>query len=338
MKIKSNDLLNKLTNLSKGLNKALIDTGDSFIFNENGIMVTTGDIVVGTPFENIGTFTIKGDTLVKFLSKCKDTEFDITFDKDNNVLKLADDNKVAEFSINLDLGFTANTYMPEDLDSFINVSEDFEKGLYYTAGTALKTTTCDSHKVLMFIHINKGYIEASDAHRFARYNLTQTNIDGEYLVKADKFLQLAPKGITGFTTYKNYIFFKTQDDTLYGIPTVDNTYLPTERIIELTNEENTSKIVFDDSFSDTLARFMTVTDGSHNPMATLSNGQAVITYESANIKFKEKVRADYSGEEKKFNFNPVTLKQALLGTTCRIGNNVIRFDSDEKTYILYLAD
>lgn len=341
MKINSTELLNKLTSLSKGLDTTMVGTGDSFIFHKNSIFVYTGDVIATTQYEDLGNFKIKGDILIKFLAKSPNTEFEVSVDMEGGILSLYDENKKAEFSID-ESDIDVNTLVPAVQTQ--EVGKDFLDALNFVMYTAIKHTDCTNHKILEYIHVGKDYVEATDAHKLARVTLSETKLDKDFLIKADKLIKVKPDSIKELAVTEKFIYLKTNDDVLYALPTTDSQFLDTDGVIAQTESDNTFEVNFDDNLMNCLDRLIAVTDGKFQPKITIKNSKAVCSYLSDSVKFKETIKTDYEEKEEIiFSFNAQTLKKSLLNSKTYItvlphnSSKIIKFISGNKLYILYMA-
>jgi DNA polymerase III sliding clamp (beta) subunit (PCNA family) len=212
---------------------------------------------------------------------------------------------------------------------------DFYQALKFTA------TACDTDpsKNLSCVHVNQsGFLEGSDNHRFARWNLSAEMPLESFLIPARsvrELLKLTPEKIALST---GWVHFRSSSGTEISFRRYAEKYPDTSGILR---QKTPNQLTFPRSILEILERAAAFfkRDDELEECITLSfgDGRVKISSESEAGWFSERVKVEFSGDPVDLYIAPTLLKDILAQSLeCSFNDRVLRFTGENWTYLVSL--
>jgi len=334
MKINKKQLLDALEIVKPGLaSKEQLEQTTSFAFFGGRVVTYNNEISISAPIHGMEiTGAIQADNLYKFLGKIKKEEIELEV-KGNEIVITSGKSK-AGLTLQSEIKLPLNEDIAEKNDWNI-LPENFLQGVRFVVSACGKDTNLP---ILTCVHVSqKGFVEASDNYRIAKYHLGEDMPLNTFLMPSTSILTMVKLQPTQISEGKGWIHFKTEDEVIFSCRVFEDSYPDTKAFFNIQGE----KVTFPKTIEEVLdragvfAKRDTVMDETVN--ITISDRKLKVSSKSESGWFEEEVNMAYEGENLSFDVTPHLLKQILSETlACVVGKGKLQFEGESWVYITAL--
>jgi hypothetical protein len=329
MKVKTEDLLNALTNVKPALaGKAIMEQTDHFIFDDTYLRTYNDKIAISYPFETGINGAIKADEFYKLVSKitAKDLE-----------MGLNDDGKLV-----INAGTTEAEIMTHDeiacpiievqAKRWNKLAEGFENAAYFCSFSAAKTLAVVT---LTCLWLKDDMIISTDRFRASRYKV-KGKIP-QVLLPASVIKELKGYEPEKFVLENSWAHFKNKEGAIFSCRIIDGEY--PERVLDIfePNGDNI-KLPADLKGKIDIAKIFPDSDEDKEDVTIeVSKGKMTIVGESAIGKIKETTKIKYNKKGFKFEVSPEALQEIIAHTDEMIvGEDSLYFAGENFEHVISL--
>lgn len=333
MEIKTTNLRKALSIVKPGLaNKEYIEQTTSFAFIEGKVVTYNDELCIMHPIEGLElSGAIQAEALYALLGKIK--EDTIKLDIEGNSLSLRAGKVKAEFF------FEHTIKLPLDQDvatvgKWHKIPDNLLRFIKLATGSCAKSM---SFGELTGVHVTKeGIIESGDTYRYTRCNTSKLAVEGFVIPAncAEEIVKIEP-ALTEMSEGDGWIHFRNERGTQISSRVYADDFPDISRFFIMEG----GAFTFPTEAADMIERAEIFAKQDHiadeRIKIELSKGRMIMTAESDQGKFEEKLRVDYEGEPRTFDMIPYVLKDALIhkDTKCYIGDNRVKFIGENWVYV-----
>lgn len=340
MKINKHEFIKALEIVKPGLsNKELIEQSKSFAFMKDKVVTYNDEISVSHPIQGLNIIgAVNADELYRFLNKIKSEEIDFV-QKDNQILIKAGRGKaglVIESEIKLPLEEIEHSDTWHDLPKGFIEAIDFVK---YCAGKDMSRPilTC------LEIHTN-GYVQASDSHRIAKYELVKEMPIGTILIPAatvQELVKAQPVQVAEGRTKERssgWVHFKTEQGSVISCRVFNDEYPDTSTFFDIKGV----KLNLPTNIQDIIDRATVFSkrdfQAAEKIIVTIENNRISIRAETETGSwFEEDANMKYKGSPISFMIAPYLLSGVLKETrTFTLSKDRMKFSGEYWEYLTSL--
>lgn len=337
MKIDRLELIKILKEVKPALsNKESLNQSASFIFKNNKISTYNYEMSISCPIKNLNiTATINAKEIYELLIKIKEKYINIKKKKHELIISL---NKL-KVGIKLQSEIKFPIKEIEKLNKWKNLPKNFIDGLNFCI------LSCDkniSSSVLSYINLNKnGSIESSNGFTIASYKLSKNIFKKSILLSGTVIFELVKYKINKVLIEKNWIHFKTKNNTIISCKISNEHFPDIQNIIEFKGKKlKLSKNLIEIIDKAKIFSSSELSNESYINL-TVNNNKIIITsttetgWFKESLKFKNKNKINFS-----FKINPEHLIMALTSInngTCVYYKNKIKFVNENITLVIPIA-
>ena len=339
MKINRKKLLEALNIVSPGLSdkETNVDQVTTFAFFKDRIVTYNNEVSISHPIQGIKGLegAIEAKILYPLLEKISAEEIELIRNKNSEIVI-----KAGKMRSGLALQREIKLPLKEEIgdkgewmEAPINLLEALSF-VIFSAGKGLDSP------VLAGIHVSsKGFVEASDGYRIARYEL-KGDLGANTFVIPEKNVSALIKmqNVTHIAEGIGWIHFKTEEGTVFSSRIFEEPFPNTSSWMKV----NGNKLVLPEGIDDVLDRAMVFasrkTFSDEEVLLSLEEGKFSIVAECDIAWFEEEVEAEYEGQESfSIRIAPAFLKDILKRTSlCFLETNKIKFIGEGWEYMSLL--
>lgn len=339
MKINRKELLDTLSIVSPGVsNKEMaIEQATTFAFLKDRVVTYNDEISISHPIEGMEGLegAIEAKILYPLLERIKEETIELTRNKNSEiVIKAGKMRSGLLLQKEIDLPIEEEI---EDRDAWTLIPENLIEALsfvVFSAGRGL------DFPILSGIHVSsKGFVEASDGYRMARYALKGDLEVESFVIPASNISSLIRlPNITHIAQGIGWIHFKTEEGTEFSSRIFEESYPNATSWLKLDGK----RLVLPETIEEVLSRAVILsarkTAVDEEVIFELEGGKFRVVSECDVAWFEEEVEAEYEGSgEFSIRIAPSFLKDILKRTTlCLIGTNKIKFVGEGWEYVSLL--
>lgn len=220
MKINRIDLLKIFEEVLPAIsNKEIIEQSTSFIFKKNKLITYNDDICISHPIKNLNIIgVVKADEFYKILKKI-DTKI-ISLEKVKNEIII----KAGKTEVGLILQDKIKVPINkiQNIEKWKTIPNNFLAALEFCRLACKRSSS--SHSVLSYIHLRKNSIEASDGYKISSYKLSKKITSKSLLISISSVDELIKYKIKKYSITKNWIHFKTKNNTIFSCKIINEKY------------------------------------------------------------------------------------------------------------------
>jgi len=227
MKINRIELLKILEEVIPAItDKEVIEQSTSFIFKNNKIITYNDEICISHPIKNLNiNGVIKADEFYKVLKRINSKKVSIKKLKNEIIIKSGK----TQAGLVLQNKIKVPIDKIQKIKKWKSISKDFIKALKFSRLACKKSFSY--HSVLSYIHIKNNFIEASDGYKISSYKLLKKISKESLLIPISVIDELLKYQIKKFSIIKNWIHFKTENNTIFSCKIANEKYPNINKII-----------------------------------------------------------------------------------------------------------
>lgn len=333
MKIQKSNLVQALEKVRPGLSsKELIQQSTSFAFLDGCVVTYNDEISISHPVEGLEiTGAVQATELYQLLKKLKQEE--ITLEVSENEILITSGKTKAGLTLQTEIKLPLSEV--ERKSKWKTLPEGFKDALKFVY------TSCSrdmSKPVLTCVHVSeKGFVEACDNYRVARWNLGAEFPTGTFLIPQSSVVELLKLEPVKVALDGGWVHFVTEDKTTMSCRVIDDNFPNTEKLLGVSGAE----IVLPDGITEVLDRagIFAKRESSldEDIVIGLEKGKVRVESKSETGWFKEELDSDYNSEPLRFDVTPSLLKNILTDTNkfehC---DRTLKFQGNSWVYVVSL--
>jgi DNA polymerase III sliding clamp (beta) subunit (PCNA family) len=340
MIVDRNKLKNALAIVKPGLaQKEDIAQTTSFAFIDGYVVTYNDKISIRHPVEGIVKIqgAVEAESLYKLIDRLTKDEVEIDLDDNEDgtgVLVVKCGRAKAGLAIQSDIVLPLQEL--EGKKEWQELAEDFSVGVNFVSQACAKDT---SRPILNCVHVSPlGYIEASDGHRIARYNMANYTFAQDYLLHVQDALPVATLCPTYIAWGNGWVHYKTNEDTIISCRLFNGAFPEIDAHLEITEGV---PIGFPQKVLEVLSRAQVFSkrEDSLSESVTIAVGKNRFTMKSRSDTgwFEEELNFKYDGKAIEFSVTPNLLKDVLTETLeGELGKDRLKFTTEKWVYLTLL--
>lgn len=308
MIIQKNQLLESLkVCMSAVKSNSNIQGADCFIFHKGRVYCYSDSIAVSTPIKQNDLIEdlegcVKADEFFKIINKLSDQEIKFNTTEEGNWFLKSGKSKIEMSLIDLDVKSILRAVNPKD--DWIDIPEDFIYGIGLCKMSSNKTQVAG-------IYFSEDQIVSTDGNQMNCYKFENVELPTFWISDNSINELLKLKNIRCLQVQKSWVHFKTEDDVIFSVKTLQSDLYPYEKLNSILNSSdiadatihaNLPKVLFEAidravSFSIDIAKRPAV-------RLSISKDKINVSSERSSGKFVEKVAWD---EQIENDFDPFVI-------------------------------
>lgn len=335
MKVQTEQLLSKLNAVKPGLasSKEDIEQSASFVFLGESVVSYNDEIGVSCPLKTDFKGAVKGEELIKLLSKTKEKELELV--GEGNELKIK--GKKMRAGVRMEAKITLPFQEIKLPEKMLNIPEKFLTALKFCA---FSTSTDKARPLLNCIRIQGQHGISCDNHRLTRYDMggkAAPYFPEEILVPLPAAMALQDFSPVQYGTNGGWIHFQMKDGLVFSCRTLAEKYPDVTRLLEVTGD----KVEFPEDMKATLhmAQIFATGESSVDSRVEVLIVDDVMTVTGRGEYgwLKEKSRIKHGKGTARFHIHPEFLLDVLdLLRTVTIGERMIKMEGQDFIHVAAL--
>lgn len=331
MQINIENLKKALEIVKPGLaSKEIIEQSTSFAFIDGNVVTFNDEISISHPVPELElTGAIRADELYQFLNRtgAKEIKVDLT---DNEIVF-----KTPKSRAGLRLQSEVNLPLGE-----IELAEEFvplPDGYIPAFKMAMNSTSSDaSRPILTCIHLNGGYVEASDNFQLLRHAVTKAKFPKK-LIPATSVKELVKLKPTHVSYGESWVHFRNANDTLFSCRVLNDAFPEINPFMDVEG----ATVQFPKEMPEILDRVRVFTKSEFMADETMevefNKNRLTVKGSNDHGWFEERAKVAYTGAPVSFWIAPALLQNILQSyDSCVVGSNKIKFTGEGWQYVAML--
>ena len=236
MIIQKNQLLESLkVCMSAVKSNSNIRGADCFVFHKGRVYSYSDSISVSAPIKQTDLADdfegcVKAEEFFKIVSKLSDNEIKFSTTEEGNWFFKSGKSKTEMALIDVDIKSILRAVRP-DQDNWIDVPEDFTYGIGLCKMTSNKTQVAG-------IYFSEDQIVSTDGNQMNNYNFKNAELPTFWISDNSINELLKLKNIKSVQVQKSWVHFKTEDDVVFSVKTLQSDLYPYEKLKNILNSSN----------------------------------------------------------------------------------------------------
>lgn len=335
MKVKRGTLLETLEKVRPGLagKTEVIEQSQSFVFLGDRVVSYNDEIAVSAPLTSGIEGAVKGDELVKLLSKAKDEVLEL--EAGTGELLVKGKNLRAGIAMEAEISLPLEEIKPPE--DFTPVPECFTEALRFCMFSA---STDRSKPKLNCLRVKGRHVLSCDNYRLTRYDMgdkATKAFPDEVLIPVASVRELIGYKPEGYGISKGWIHFQTEGGVVFSCRVFEEDYPAVEQLLEVDGDS----VEFPPNMKDMLTRAEIFAQGEASAESyievSIDGDKMLLTGRGDYGWLKEKARVKHGDGKAKFTIHPQFLSDVLdLLRTVEIGGNRMKMEGDNFIHVAAL--
>ena len=319
MKLVKDELMKALKAVKPGISpKEIIQQATHVMFMGNCIATFNDAISVLYPFKTDFKCSVNGDEFYKVLEGIKESEVEITFEKDQIKINskktkagfstLVGENEKVEPTVEKIMKITGAPKF------FRSLPKDFVKGISLCMFSASKDMTSGVNSC---VAVKDDKVYSTDRLRLSRFTLSN-KVKDEMLIPARDTFDLVKYDVTKYGMSEGWIHFQTDDGVIFNCRTMKGEY-PFSRIDSFFHEKLKNEIKVPNELKEVMINATVLAAGEIdiNKMVEVVIEKGKITCKSEKERgwMTKQIDCSYKGNTVSFVVNPIFMSQVLESAT-----------------------
>jgi len=336
MKVQREKLLETLGKVQPGLagKTEVIEQSQSFVFLKDRVVTYNDEIAVSAPLKSGIEGAVKGDELIKLLSKLKDEGLELEPGEGELLLK----GKKVRSGIRMEAEISLPLEEIQPPEDFTEVPEAFCEGLKFCMFSA---STDKAKPILGCLKIEGQHVLSCDNYRLTRYDMGKKAADAfpePLLLPAISARELLSYKPTEYGTSRGWVHFNTEGGVVFSCRTFEEAYPKVEHLLDV--EGDTVEFPANMKAMLTRAEIFTQGEGSSDSRieVALEDDKMILTGRGDYGWLKERAKVKHGKGKAKFTIHPQFLTDVLdVLREVQIGSNRMKMEGDNFIHVACLV-